>query len=399
MSSDLNKPLGAPKPAAAPNPWPRRIGWALSAVPFAALLGLAGYVAVVKDPDGGRPVATSGIEQVPLSSRRVAETQEPAPAASAPAEGRDRANAGQIEDDSGVRVVRPGGEAPASVVIRVPEPASAVRLSPAPDRRLIERGKHGQLPKVGEDGARPHQVYARPAPAADGRPRIAILVGGLGISAAATSDAISKLPGEMSLAFAPYGAELDRQVQRARADGHEVLLQAPMEPFDYPDNDPGPHTLTTSASAEENVDRLRWVMSRFPGYVGVVNFMGARLAANEAALTPIVREIAQRGLMVIDDGSSGRSLLAQLGTTLRTPSLQADLVVDAAPRAEAIDRELARLEQLARERGLAVASASALPVTVERLQRWARGLEQRGFRLVPVTAAAQARSQITGAIR
>ena len=32
-------------------------------------------------------------------------------------------------------------------------------------------------------------------------------------------------------------------VARAREAGHEVLLEVPMEPFDYPDNDPGPQTL------------------------------------------------------------------------------------------------------------------------------------------------------------
>ena len=57
-------------------------------------------------------------------------------------------------------------------------------------------------------------------------------------------------------------------VARARGEGHEVLLQVPMEPFDYPDNDPGPQTLLTSLDAGQNIDRLHWLMSRFQGYVG-----------------------------------------------------------------------------------------------------------------------------------
>ena len=72
---------------------------------------------------------------------------------------------------------------------------------------------------------------------------------------------------------------------RARAsEGHEVLLQAPMEPFDYPDNDPGPQTLLTSLTPEQNVDRLHWLMSRFQGYVGIAGSMGARFTASEQAL-------------------------------------------------------------------------------------------------------------------
>ena len=52
-----------------------------------------------------------------------------------------------------------------------------------------------------------------------------------------------------------------------------------MEPFDYPDNDPGPQTLLTSLTPDQNIDRLHWLMSRFQGYVGIVSYMGARFTA------------------------------------------------------------------------------------------------------------------------
>ncbi len=159
-----------------------------------------------------------------------------------------------------------------------------------------------------------------------------------------------------------------------------------MEPFDYPDNDPGPHTLTARAKPQENIDRLHWVMGRFTGYTGVMTFMGAKLTADEAALAPILKEIAGRGLIVVDDGSSSRSTLKPGAGALRAAA-----VLDAVPRADAIDRELAKLEDLARERGSAVASASALPLTVDRIARWSKTLEERGVQLVSASALAEAR--------
>ena len=191
----------------------------------------------------------------------------------------------------------------------------------------------------------------------------------------------------MTLAFAPYGSDLDRQVAGAREGGHEVMLQAPMEPFDYPDNDPGPHTLTARAKAQENIGHLHWAMGRFAGYVGIINFMGAKLTADQGALAPILREIGSRGLVFVDDGSSSRSVVGQVGSTVETPTARADMVLDGVPRPDAIDRQLERLEQLARQRGLAIASASALPVTVDRIAQWARTLEARGVLLVPVSSA------------
>lgn len=404
-TSDLQKPLGAPRPVKAARVWPKWLTWGLGSAPLAILAAGGLYASFVRNPDGGQPVARAPITEPP--TRTAAAPPQPqfsfsardaAQPALAP---RAESNAGQLEEEAGVRVMRPGGaESPNSVVIRVPD-NNTVRLAPAPDRRLVDRTRQGTLPKIGEDGARAASVYARPLPPqAQAAPaRIAILIGGLGISSSTTSDAIARLPGEISLAFAPYGSDVDKQVQRARSDGHEVFLQVPMEPFDFPDNDPGPHTLLTSLPGADNLERLRWVMSRFVGYVGIVNFMGARFMANEATLAPMLREVAERGLMIIDDGSSGRSLMLPTAAGFRAPSLRADIVLDLNPRADAIDRELARLEAQAKEKGFAMASASALPLTVERIGRWARTLEQRGIRLVPVSAGAAARGSVTGAIR
>ena len=100
----------------------------------------------------------------------------------------------------------------------------------------------------------------------------------------------------MTLAFTPYGADPPSSSSARAAQGHEVLLQIPMEPFDYPDNDPGPQTLLTSANAEQNLDRLHWHLSRFQGYAGIANFMGARFVATDAAMQPVIREAAKRGL-------------------------------------------------------------------------------------------------------
>jgi len=267
----------------------------------------------------------------------------------------------------------------------------------------VERTRYGLLPKIGPDGATPAQVYARPLgppPATKPAGQIALLIGGLGISQSGTAEAIAKLPGSVSLAFAPYGSDLERSVQRARADGHEVFLQLPMEPFDYPDNDPGPHTLLTGPKAADNPDRLHWALARFTGYVGIVNFLGGRLTADDAALSPILRELAGRGLMVVDDGSSSRSLLAASAARAQIPALKVDRVVDTVLRADAIDKELVALEALAREQGVAVAAASALPVSIERITLWAASLEGKGLAIVPVSAARTLRSpKTTGSLR
>lgn len=397
--TELNRPLGQDRAARHGRPWGRWLVLASAGFVGVLLAAVLLFVALRRDPDGGEPMATA------LIATRI----EPSPAGHPPAapavqqETRTQSSARQLEGEAGVTVVRPGAEVPGAIVITIPDSDAPVRLAPAPDSRLVERSRYGMLPKIAPDGATPAQVYARPAgpaPAMKPAGQIAILIGGLGISQSGTADAIAKLPGAVSLAFAPYGGELERTVQRARSEGHEVFLQLPMEPFDYPDNDPGPHTLLTGPKAADNLDRLHWALGRFTGYVGIVNFLGGRLTADEAALSPILRELAGRGLMVVDDGSSSRSLLASSATRAQIPALKVDRVIDTVTRADAIDKELAGLEALARKQGVAVAAASALPVSVERIAEWARSLEGKGLALVPVSAARGLRNpKTTGALR
>jgi len=148
-------------------------------------------------------------------------------------------------------------------------------------------------------------------------PVVAIVVGGLGVGAAKTADAIMKLPAAVTLAFTPYGSDPTKLAERARAQRHEILLQIPMEPYDYPDNDPGPQTLLTTLAPEQNLDRLHWHLSRFQGYAGIANFMGARFTVTDAVMQPIVREAARRGLGYFDDGTALRSVAPLLGGPAR----------------------------------------------------------------------------------
>ncbi len=275
-------------------------------------------------------------------------------------------------------------------------PGHAPDTLSAIDPRLAEPSRNGPIPKIAPDGTRPAEAFAQPVrtiPDRPDAPRVAIVVSGLGISASATSAALAKLPGPVTFAFAPYGADLERLGDRARESWHELLLQVPMEPLDYPDSDPGPQALLISLDAAKNVERLHWLMSRMQGYVGIANFMGARFTASDQALAPVLREAAKRGLIYVDDGSSARSIASQIAGANSLPFAKADLVIDALPTGVDIDRALARLERTARERGIAVGVANALPASIEHIANWATLAASHGILLVPISAvAARAKS-------
>jgi uncharacterized protein len=386
-ADELNAPLGTGKPKRRRFTLPALVPRAIAGVLASCVLIFALWALLVDDPFGGEPVAVAPLKlRVPTASK--AEDAPPAAQAKV-APPTQTGGAAPDKAPPGAKTVTiidgVSGKRQDLVVADAPQSAAA---RGAVDERLIESSPQGALPILGPDGARAADVYARPVKTAPNGPRVAIMVGGLGVSASATGEALAKLPAAVTLGFIPYGQDIGRLVTRARGEGREVVLQVPMEPFDYPDNDAGPQTLLTSLSPEQNLDRLHWAMSRFQGYVGIANYMGARFTAAEQALGPVMRDAGKRGLIYLDDGTSARSVTSQIAGAANMPFAKANLVLDAVPTPAEIDNALARLESIARERGVAVGVASALPASIDRIAHWAKVAAGRGIVLVPVSAVA-----------
>jgi len=292
--------------------------------------------------------------------------------------------------DSSIIKVDPAASSDSENIIVIRDPSEIgqnPRVAHLPDRRLIEQSELGPLPVRDSSGRRPFDVYARPWSGARGA-RIAIVIGGLGISQTGTQTAIEKLPPEITLAFAPLGNSLMRWMQAARRDGHEIVVQVPLEPFDYPNVNPGRHTLLTHASADHNLQNLRWVLARITNYTGVMNYMGARFTADGDAMDLLMDELSMRGLLYFDDGTSARSLAEEIAREKGVPFAASDAVIDEKRERGAILEKLDELERIARARGFAVGSGAALEVTVDTVADWAGEVTKRGVELVPISAVA-----------
>lgn len=427
----LSAPLGQ-QPKRQRGRIPRAIPLTLALALGGGVLAFAGWIVAVDDPLGGEPVAVVSTRAEPPEEaagrgegqQRAAEKKPAQRAEAEPARAPGTQTVTIIDGSSGARqeVVigvpgrsgertepskpttatpaaaepkpepAPQKDAPPKTAAAEPTPAAAPAAPAQPrmiDERLVEKSRHGLLPQIAADGSRPSAVYAHPqsgALAATEGPKIAIVVGKLGIGARATTEALTKLPPTVTLAFNPHAGDLARWIARARSEGREILLQIPMEPFDYPDNDPGPRTLLTSLPLDQNIDRLHWSMARTTGYVGLTNFMGARLAGHEAAMTALMVEAGKRGLAYIEDGGV-KSPAARIAASRSVPFARADVILDASPSAADIDGALARLEAVARERGTAIGSATAASLSIERIAQWAKTAQSRGITLVPITAA------------
>ncbi len=378
-------------------------------------VGLVGWLSLNSDPLGGQPVVT--VKMLPGDPVIVAAANELP--VSAPSEGTMRVYGSDnepVELDSGITSTKaktvtsqmtriegsteltaldrqfevpPEGAPEEDVIITgaISSAPARVRLRRAPIRGLVEKTSFGPLPKV-SGTLTPAKAYARPVnrkKLSKLKGKIAIVIGGMGISSQSTRKAVRSLPGPVTLAFAPYGKGLQRWITKARRRGHEVLLQLPMEPFNYPATSPGPNPLLTSLRPDQNLNRLKHYMGRFTGYAGVTNYMGAKFSSDVSALGPVMGELKRRGLTYLDDGTSGRSKSEQVGKLFNLDVARADKVIDRVQDPVTIRANLEKLEKIALKKGIAVAVGTGLPETLTEVSQWANTLSEKGIGLIPVS--------------
>jgi len=298
----------------------------------------------------------------------------------------------------GIRFIEPADGSEASLEgirdgfsTHITPPTIEIQLPPgalprAPITDLTEPGSGGFLPIIGANGERPSRAYARPFHGDPNTPAIALVIGGMGLNARVTNNAIDNLPPEVALSFAAYTDDLQTWVTRARDAGHEVLIEAPMEPFDYPNNDPGPHTLLADGTREENGRRLAWVLSRTTGYFAVTNYLGARFSASGPAMEHLLESLEARGVAFLHDGAGRRSTIVEAAQHSDVAYAIADRILDDNPSRSTIDNRLLELEALAIQNGTALGTGFAYPATVEEIIAWTDGLEFRGYELAPPSA-------------
>lgn len=362
-----------------PLPGPDAGGAATGAPPAPASPSGPPQGAVTPAEGNAEPVVVPAGELKPLRARELAEDPPTPPPGRAPDGGPGGSGTAVPPAPAAPRSApaQPGAGAAGAPIVegRGRPPLDA-------DPALLERRGAVDLPVKAADGRAAVRAYARPvAPGGEGRPRIAVVVTGLGL-ARESSEAALTLPPDVTLAVSPHADGPGAWLRGVRAAGHEAMLTLPLEPADPARIDPGPEALRVVQPAAERESSLLWLLGRGTGYTGLAAEAGA-FAARPDAFAPVAEALARRGLGLVELGGTrlagvaAARGLAYVGTQPR---------LDATPAAARIDQALGRLEEAALEDGAAVGWASGYPVTLARLASWAETLSGKGLRLVPLGA-------------
>lgn len=298
----------------------------------------------------------------------------------APSDGAYGDDYSALEGEVTITIDGAPARAPGEALREEPEafaPPVAIR---GPDPALLVETPFGKRPRIGADGRRAADVYARPFTPAGAGPKAALIMGGLGLNAALTARAIETLPAEVTLAFAPYAKDLDKWTARARAAGHEIMVEIPMEtggPNGASEATIGPAGLATRHAAAANLQRLDWLLSRFGAYCAATNYLGVKFSSDRSAMAPVMARLADAGVAYVDDTglAPGANGLARI--------IAADSALDAA---RTLDEGFGALTRDAVSHGAAIGKTYATQAGIDAAQRWARDLAEREVALAPASA-------------
>lgn len=266
-------------------------------------------------------------------------------------------------------------------------------VAPKPEAKTIsadglyERSATGSLPVVSKDGRTVFQAYARPFSNESGKPTVSVIIGGLGLKSNGryTAAAINELPPEVTLSFVANAANLKSLVKQARAAGHEVIIEAPMEAYEKGRRRAHPNQLSSAASADKNLKNLAWALSRTEGYFAIMNYEGGKFASNAAAVQPVLKELARRGVGFVESGDLPGSTFAGEARKASLSFAQSGDVIDTQTDGTAIEQRLKELERRAMKDGQALATGFPYPVTIDTVKMWTERLEDKGLVLAPAS--------------
>lgn len=395
MGTDLHAPLGQGRPPKTKRLWRGYKAVLCGALAVTGIIALSIYV--VQEDDGLTQVSVNAEQNVPETKSSPAKATNGDDQSAQPGASSDQTASGaNIErtptGDGGYVTKYTPRDRTGPLVIDAQRMGQDPRIAGQPNPDLLEETDAGKLPVIGADGLRPMDQYARPWSGERGA-RIAIVISGLGLSQTGSQKAVQQLPPGVTLAFAASGNSLQRWMQEARRKGHEILLQVPFEPIDYPANDPGPGTLLTTSTPRENLSRLHQAMSRLTNYTGIMNYQGARYLSDEKALRPVLQDVAKRGLLFLDDGTSSLSKTNSLSDAVELPHAFADVVLDGQVQTQAILRKLDELGRIAERKGTAIGIAAAYDESIDAVRQWSEEATQRGIEIVGVSAIVRDKSQ------
>lgn len=214
--------------------------------------------------------------------------------------------------------------------------------------------------------------------------RIAIIIDDLG-NRISVADQILDLPAPVTLSILPYQRHSIEIARRSRSKDREVLLHLPMEPYRYPDQNPGEGTLLIQYPPNELKERTGRNLEAVPHIVGVNNHMGSKFTEQKGPMEIVMGEIKERNLFFVDSRTTSRTTGWEVARSAGVKVAERDVFLDNEPTEEYVENQMRILARKALKKGWAIGIGHPHQVTLSVIRKTIPDFTQQGIQIVPVS--------------
>lgn len=215
-------------------------------------------------------------------------------------------------------------------------------------------------------------------------PVIAIIVKDLGLSKSIYNMA-KKLPQAINFGISSYSSNLYDISYEAIQDNHDLLINLPLEPENYPVNNNGPHSLLTELSNEENLKRLEFLLNLTGNYQGFYTSINENFTKSARNSQMLLSALSQNNKSLIYSDKIANLTLLQIANKMNFNVLYNDIVIDQDVHYDHINEKLLDLENLALKKGYALGTIGPYPLSINLLEKWLASLKDKNITIVPIS--------------
>ncbi len=276
----------------------------------------------------------------------------------------------ELQDD----VVIPKRKTMEDILAKIPNlgalpdtPQSQTLTNIMNSKGLIEPVNDLILPRISQDNKRPWVEYGKVVDVLPNFKKVAIVIKGLGFDPASLDKISNALNSEVSFSFTPYAKNIGQKIIKTRQRGHETYVDLLLSSKNFLRADSGPLSISLTISKDEALNRLQKSLSTEAPIGGVIVNDGVADEDNREILIELLKELRNRGLLMIDATSGDGLSKIDIQDLARK---KADVVIDTDFRKEAIDKALLKAEYIAFEKGQVLVVADPKPIVIVELLNW-----------------------------
>ncbi len=261
-------------------------------------------------------------------------------------------------------------------------------LEPAPVEGLIENSEFGPLPRIHpETGITPFEAYRRPFTLnRQDKKLLSFVVTDYGLSKSNSERVLKALPKEVTFVLSPYAQDPQEWIDKARAKGHEVWLNIPIQNQNFGLRDPGPAALLLRSSLKHNTELMRQLMGSVQGYAGIASYTDEIFVNSPTLMKTTMGEIYKRGLAFMELNARPEDTIKDAALSGGAPYTEIDMVMEQLENKEFKISNLSILAGLAGDQGYAIAQLRPSPNIIKQFENWHKLALDQGLTLAPASA-------------